>query len=422
MTSLSPIEAALAGVTFPELDVEALRRDFPTLEQEVHPGKPLVYLDSAATALKPQCVIDAVVSIYAKDCANVHRAVHAMSQRATARMEATRDTVKALLNAAEREEIIFTAGTTESINLVAQTWGRANLSDGDEILLTELEHHSNIVPWQLIAEQTGSRIVHVPIDDDGSVPLESFAARLGPRTKIAAFAHVSNSLGTVLPVRAMTKLAHDVGARVLIDGAQAVVHSVIDVREIDADFYAFSGHKLYGPTGVGVLYGKRDVLEAMPPWHGGGDMIDRVTFAGSTYNDLPYRLEAGTPNIAGIVGLGAAIEYLTKLNRTAVFEHERALLSYGTVRLQEIEGLRLIGTARHKSGVLAFVLDGIHPTDAGTLLDASGIAIRTGHHCAQPVMDHFAVSATARASLALYNTTADIDALVDGLEHVRSFF
>lgn len=422
MNPTSPIEAALAGVTFPDFDVAALRAEFPALAQEVHPGKPLVYLDSAATALKPKAVIEAVTRTYAQDCANVHRAVHALSQRATASYEGARDKVRRFLGAAEREEIVFTRGTTESINLVAQAWGGANLSEGDEILVTELEHHSNIVPWQLIASRTGAKLVVVPMTDDGEIPIEAFSRKLSERTRICAFAHVSNVLGTVLPIRRMTKLAHDAGALVLVDGAQGVVHDEVDVGALDVDFYAFSGHKLYAPTGIGVLYGKRAILEAMPPWQGGGDMIDQVTFEGSTWNVLPYKYEAGTPNIAGAVGLGAAIDYLSGLNRAALFQHERALLAYATVRLQEIEGLRLIGAAGQKSSVLSFVLDGIHPTDAGTLLDAEGIAIRTGHHCAQPVMDHFGVSATARASLALYNTTADIDALVEGLERVRTFF
>lgn len=422
MSSSSPIEAALAGVTFPDFDVTALRRDFPALDQEVHPGKPLVYLDSAATALKPRPVIEAVTRIYAQDCANVHRAVHALSQRATASYEGARDKVRRLLGAAAREEIIFTRGTTESINLVAQSWGGANLKEGDEILVTELEHHSNIVPWQLIAAKTGAKLVVVPMTDEGEITVEAFARCLSERTRICAFTHVANSLGTVLPVRRMTKLAHDAGAVVLVDGAQGVVHDEVDVAALDVDFYAFSGHKLYAPTGIGVLYGKRALLEAMPPWQGGGDMIDRVTFEGSTWNALPYKFEAGTPPIAGAVGLGAAIDYLAGLNRAALLQHERALLAYATVRLQEVEGLRLIGTAPVKSSVLSFVLDGIHPTDAGTLLDAEGVAIRTGHHCAQPVMDRFGVTATARASLALYNTTDDIDALVDGLERVKTFF
>ena len=397
MSAMSPIEAALAGVTFPDFDAAALRADFPALAQEVHPGKPLVYLDSAATALKPRAVIEAITRIYERDCANVHRAVHALSQRATASYEGARDKVRSFLRASSREEIVFTGGATESINLVAYAWGMANLGEGDEILLTELEHHSNIVPWQIVAERTGAKVVAVPMTDEGEITVEAFARCLTDRTRICAFAHVSNALGTVLPVRQLTKMAHSAGALVLVDGAQGVVHEEVDVGALDADFYVFSGHKLYGPTGIGVLYGKRSLLDAMPPWQGGGDMIDEVRIERSTFNALPYKFEAGTPNIAGAVGLGAAIDYLEGLNRAAMLQHERALLAYATVRLQEIEGLRLIGTAPNKSSVLSFVLDGIHPTDAGTLLDAEGVAIRTGHHCAQPVMERFGVSATARA-------------------------
>lgn len=403
-------------------DVEAVRAQFPALAQEAHPGKPLVYLDSAATALKPRAVIDAVTSVYAQDCANVHRAVHVLSQRATARFEGARDRVMRWLGAAEREEIVFTRGATEAINLVAASWGGANLQPGDEILITELEHHSNIVPWQLVAARTGAKVVVAPITDEGEVTLEAFTARLSERTKLVAFAHVSNSLGTVLPVATMIRRAHEVGAVALVDGAQGVVHARVDVRALDADFYVFSGHKLYGPSGIGVLYGKRALLEAMPPWQGGGDMIDRVTFEGSTWNDLPYKFEAGTPAIAQAIGLGAAIEWLEGLDLDAVLAHEAELLAYGTERLSALPGLTLVGRAREKSSVLAFLLEGIHPTDAGTILDAEGVAIRTGHHCTQPVMDHFGVTGTARASLALYNTKADLDALVRGLEKVRSFF
>lgn len=414
------VEAPVVEV--PSFDAAALREQFPALAQEVHPGKPLVYLDSAATALKPQAVIDAVVGAYAQDCANVHRAVHALSQRATAKYEGARDRIRDYLGAAEREEIIFTRGTSESINLVAYTYALANLQAGDEILITELEHHSNIVPWQLVAERTGARLVVAPITETGDLPLESFTAKLSGRTKIASFAHISNSLGTVLPVKAMIDAAHEVGAIAVVDGAQGIVHEKVDVRALGADFYAFSGHKLYGPSGIGVLYGRRELLEAMPPWQGGGDMIDRVHFEGSTYNDLPYKFEAGTPNIAGAIGLGAAVAWMEGLDWKGAQRHEAELLRYGHERLGEIEGLRLIGSAPQKASVLAFVLEGIHPTDAGSFLDADGVAIRTGHHCAQPVMDRFGVSATARASLGLYNTKADIDALVAGLQKVRKIF
>ncbi|HJK94326.1 MAG TPA: cysteine desulfurase [Polyangiaceae bacterium LLY-WYZ-15_(1-7)] len=414
--------AAPASSSAPAFDVEAVRAQFPALQQEVHPGKPLVYLDSAATALKPQVVIDAVTEAYAKDCANVHRAVHALSQRATAKFEGARDSVRRFLNAEKREEIIFVRGCTEGINLVAQSWGRANLGPGDEILLTELEHHSNIVPWQLVAEEKGAKVVVVPMTDAGEITVEAFRAKLSERTKLAAFTHVSNALGTILPVAELTRLAHDAGAKVLVDGAQGVVHQRVDVRALDADFYVFSGHKLYAPSGIGVLYGKEALLEAMPPWQGGGDMIDRVTFEGSSWNDLPYKYEAGTPAIAQAIGLGAAIEWLEGLDWDGMIAHETAVLEHGAARLGELERLTLRGTAPEKASVLGFTLEGIHPTDAGTILDAQGVAIRTGHHCAQPVMDHFGVTATARASLGVYNTNEDIDALVSGLKKVESMF
>ena len=414
---------SVAVAAMDAFDLGSVRAAFPALRQEVHPGKPLVYLDSAATALKPQPVLDATMDAYAKDVANVHRAVHALSQRATARYEGARDTVRDFVGASSREEIIFVRGTSEALNLVASSWGGANLGEGDEILLTELEHHSNIVPWQLVAARTGARVVHVPITDAGEVTLEAFEAKLGPQTKVCAFAHISNSLGTVLPVKAMAERAHAAGAIAVVDGAQGVVHGAVDVRELGVDFYAFSGHKLYGPTGIGVLYGRQELLEAMPPWQGGGDMIDRVTLdAGSTWNDLPYKFEAGTPNIAGAIGLGAAIEWLAGLGLEHVAAHEAEVLAYGHARLAEVPGLTLVGSAPAKASVLAFTLEGIHPSDAGTILDAEGIAIRTGHHCAQPVMDHFGVTGTARASLGVHNGTDDIDALVQGLARVRAFF
>lgn len=420
--SSSPIEAAIVSATVPDLDIDAVRADFPALAQEVHPGKPLVYLDSAATALKPQVVIDAITNVYAKDCANVHRGVHALSQRATALYEGARDTIQRFIGAESREEVIFTSGTTAALNLVAMTYGAAHLAPGDEVLLTELEHHSDIVSWQLQCERVGAKLVVVPIEESGEITAEAFARRLSRRTKIAAFAHVSNALGTVLPIAELIRLTHEVGAVAVVDGAQGVVHGGVDVRELDVDFYAFSGHKLYGPSGVGVLYGKRALLDAMPPWMGGGDMIDRVQFSGSTYNDLPYKFEAGTPNIAGVVGLGAALEYMRSLGMDAIAKHEATLLAHGTEVLQRIDGLRLIGTARQKAGVLAFDLPGVHPTDLGTLLDAQGIAIRTGHHCAQPVMDHYGVTGTARASIGVYNTTAELDRLARGIEEARALF
>ncbi|HSN83021.1 MAG TPA: cysteine desulfurase [Polyangiales bacterium] len=402
-------------------DVTRVRADFPALHQEVH-GKPLVYLDSAATSLKPQSVIDAVADVYARDCANIHRAVHLLSQRATARYEQARDKVRRFLNAARKSEIIFTRGTTEAINLVAQSWARTHLSEGDEVLITELEHHSNIVPWQIVCQQTGAKLVVVPMTDEGEVLVEDFARKLSDRTKLAAISHVSNALGTILPVRAMVELAHQRGAVVLVDGAQAAPHVAVDVQALDCDFYAFSGHKLYGPTGIGALYGKERLLDGMPPYHGGGDMIRSVTFEETIYNDLPYKFEAGTPNIAGAIGLGEAIDYFTSLDLEAVHRHEAAVLRYGTEALESIPGVRLIGTAADKITVLSFLMEAAHPHDIGTIVDAEGVAIRTGHHCAQPVMEHFGVAATARASLGIYNTTEDIDALVRALHQVKELF
>jgi cysteine desulfurase/selenocysteine lyase len=399
-------------------DPAAIRDDFPALSQSVH-GRPLVYLDSAATALKPQAVIDAVTQVYARDCGNIHRAVHQLSQRATLAFEHSRETVRAFLDAASDREIIFTRGTTEAINLVAQTWGRANLRPGDQILVTGLEHHSNIVPWQLLCQERGAELVVAPIDEVGQVPLEEFERRIGPRTRLVATAHVSNALGTIQNVAAITALAHERGALVLIDGAQAVPHLPVNVRGIGCDFYTFSSHKLYGPTGVGVLYGRRELLEAMPPYQGGGDMIKSVTFERTTYADLPHKFEAGTPDIAGVVGLGAAIDYVTSIGYENLVAHEADLLRYATAALADIPGLRLVGTAPHKLGVLSFTMDVAHPHDIGTIVDAEGVAIRTGHHCAQPVMERYGLPATARASLGMYNTRGDIDTLVRALYKVR---
>lgn len=412
MTSTAPTRA-----TLPLFEPEKVREDFPALSQLVH-GKPLVYLDSAATALKPQVVIDAVANVYARDCANIHRGVHTLSQRATESYEHARDLVQSFVNAPKREEIIFVRSTTEAINLVAQTYGRSVLRKGDEVLITELEHHSNIVPWQMVTEQTGAKLVVVPITDDGEVPLEEFKARLSDRTKLAAFAHVSNALGTVLPVVEMTRLAHEARAVVLIDGAQSVPHLRVDVQAIGCDFYAFSGHKLYGPTGVGILYGREEILDAMPPYQGGGDMIDRVSFDRTTWNDLPYKFEGGTPHISGAVGLGAAIDYMRGFGMETLEAHERVLFEYGQRVLSEVPGLRLIGGASERVSVLSFVMEGAHPNDIGEIVDQHGIAIRTGHHCAQPVMDHFHVPATARASLGLYNQRSDLDALARALRDV----
>ena len=417
MTSTSLITEAPA----PAFDVLSVRGDFPALHQEVH-GKPLVYLDSAATSLKPQTVIDAVSEVYTKDCANIHRAVHLLSQRATARYEEARDKVQSFLNAAKKTEVVFTRGTTEAINLVAHSFGRSAVREGDEILVTELEHHSNIVPWQILCQQTGAKLVVVPMTDRGEVLREAFEEKLSDRTKLVAIAHVSNALGTVLPAAELIALAHARGAVVILDGAQAVSHVEIDVQALDCDFYAFSGHKLYGPTGIGVLYGKERWLEGMPPYQGGGDMIRSVTFEETIYNELPYKFEAGTPNIAGAIGLGAAIDYYRSFDQTAVHAHERAVLRYATEALESVPGVRLIGTAPGKVAALSFLMDAAHPHDVGTIVDSEGVAIRTGHHCAQPVMEHFGIAATARASLGMYNTTDDIDALVRALEKVRELF
>ncbi len=404
-----------------DFEVERIRRDFPALWQEVN-GRPLVYLDNAATSQKPRGVIDAVSRYYERDNANIHRGVHALSIRATDGYEKARDRVQRFLGAARRDEIIFVRGTTEAVNLVAQSYGRANVGAGDEILITGLEHHSNIVPWQMLCGQTGARLRVAPIDDAGDVVMEQFAALLGPRTKLAAFAHVSNALGTVNPVREMVELARAKGVPTLVDGAQAAPHAPVNVRDIGCDFYTISGHKMFAPTGIGALYVRRAILENMPPYEGGGEMISSVTFEKTTYNELPHRFEAGTPNIAGAIGLGAAIDYLSAIGmeRIAAYEHE--LLAYGTEVLSAIPQVRLVGTAREKAAVLSFVIDGVHPHDAGTILDQQGIAIRTGHHCAQPVMDRYNLPATCRASLALYNTRADLDALAAGVRKVVEVF
>ena len=402
-------------------DVEKVREDFPVLKQTIH-AKPLVYLDSAATAQKPFVVIDAIRKFHEVDCANIHRGVHELSQRSTAAYEETRGKAKRFLNARSRSEVIFVRGTTEGINLVASTWGRQNVSKGDEIIISALEHHSNIVPWQMLCEEKEATLRVIPMNDRGELILEEYEKLLGPRTRLVAVGHVSNALGTINPVGTIIDMAHRVGALALIDGAQAAPHMKIDVGLLDADFYTFSGHKVFGPTGIGVLYGKAKLLDAMPPYQGGGDMIRTVTFEKTTYNEVPYKFEAGTPNIAGGIGMGAALDYVTNLglDRIAAYEHE--LLVYGTQLLSRIPGLRMIGTAREKAAVLSFVIDGIHPHDIGTVLDRMGIAVRTGHHCAQPVMDWFRIPATTRASLAFYNTTSELDALADGLRKVKEVF
>ncbi len=398
-----------------------MRRDFPILNELVR-GKPLVYLDNAATTQKPQAVIEAVSRYYARSNANIHRGVHKLSERATEEYEKARRTAQRFLGAAEASEIIFVRGATEAINLVAQSYGRSRMAAGDEVLISAMEHHSNIVPWQILCEQTGARLRVVPIDDRGELIFEQFEALLGPRTRIVAITHVSNALGTVNPVREMIERAHGQGVPVLVDGAQAVPHLAVDVQSLDCDFYVFSGHKVYGPTGIGVLYGKAALLEAMPPYQGGGDMIRSVSFEKTTYNQLPYKFEAGTPNVAGAIGLGAALEYVNAAGLQNIGGHEQELLKYAEECLSRIGGVRLIGTAKEKAAVASFVMEGVHPHDIGTVLDQEGIAIRTGHHCAQPVMERFGVPATARASFALYNTRQEVDALARGVAKVREVF
>jgi len=402
-------------------EADSIREDFPILKQLVY-GKPLVYLDNAATSQKPTAVIDAMTHYYSTDNSNIHRGVHLLSERATQQYEEARVKAQHFINAAAPKEIIFTRGTTEAINLVAGSYGRANVVSGDEVLISAMEHHSNIVPWQILCEEKGARLRVAPINDDGELILEEFPKLLTERTKIVSLAHVSNALGTINPIRAIVEIAHRHNVPVMIDGAQAAPHMKLDVQELNCDFYAFSGHKVFGPTGIGVLYGKASLLDAMPPYQGGGDMIASVTFEKTTYNTLPYKFEAGTPNIAGTIGLGAAIDYVNQIGVERIARYEQELLDYGTDALSQIPGLRLIGTAKDKAGVLSFVLEGVHPHDVGTILDREGIAIRTGHHCAMPVMDRFGIPATARASLAFYNTKEEIDALVAGIHKVKEVF
>jgi cysteine desulfurase/selenocysteine lyase len=402
-------------------DVAKVRADFPILSDLVH-GRPLVYLDSANTSQKPLAVIAATDDFYRHANANIHRATHLLSERATALYEGARAKAARFVNAADAHEIVLTKGTTDGINLVAQSYGRPLLKPGDEIVLSWLEHHSNIVPWQLLAEQTGAALKVVPITDDGEIDQKAYATLLSSRTRIVAISHVSNALGTINPVKDMIAQAHAAGAVVLVDGAQAAPHLAIDVQDLGCDFYVLSSHKMFGPTGVGVLYGRKRLLEAMPPYQGGGDMIASVTFEKTQYNQVPYKFEAGTPNIAGVAGFGAAIDYLAAIDRAAALAHEDDVLAYATALVREIPGVRIIGEAREKTGVLSFVMDGAHPHDAGTILDRMGIAVRTGQHCAQPVMDRFCIPATIRASLAIYNTREDIDALVIGLHKVRETF
>ncbi len=403
------------------LDVERLRQDFPALHQQVH-GRPLAYLDNAASSQTPVQVIDAIRGFYERDRSNVHRGVHELSQRATQSYEQARIKVQRFVNAEALEEIIYVRGATEGINLVASSWGQANIVAGDEVLISALEHHSNIVPWQMLCQRTGAKLCVIPMNDAGDLRLDIYADMLSERVKLVAVNHVSNALGTVNPVKQMIAQAHAVGAIAMIDGAQAIPHMAVDVRDLDADFYVFSGHKVYGPTGIGVLYGKRALLEAMPPYQGGGDMIAYVTFEKTTYNELPYKFEAGTPNIADAIGLGAAVDYAQAVGMDAIAAYEASLLDYATEQVRALGGIRLVGTAQEKVSVLSFIIGDIHAHDAGTVLDREGIAVRAGHHCAQPVMDFYGVPATTRASFAFYNTREEVDALCRGIKKVKELF
>jgi cysteine desulfurase / selenocysteine lyase len=402
-------------------DLARVRADFPILEQSVH-GKPLVYLDNAATSQKPRPVIEAISRYYEESNSNVHRGVHYLSEQATNEYEGVRKTAQQFLNAADSKEIIFVRGTTEGINLVAQSYGRTHVHAGDEILITAMEHHSNIVPWQILCQERGATLRAAPINDEGELDLDKFSALLGPKTKLVAITHVSNALGTINPIRRIVEMAHSWNVPVLVDGAQAVPHMKADVQALDCDFYTFSGHKVYGPTGIGILYGKSALLDQMPPYQGGGDMIMSVTLEKTVYNRLPYKFEAGTPDIAGVIGLGVALRYVSDLGIEQIGAHESAVLDYATSVVSAIPGLRLIGTAKHKASVLSFTLGNIHPHDIGTILDQEGIAIRTGHHCSQPVMQHFGIEATARASFALYNMKEEVDRLARAIDKVREVF
>ena len=402
-------------------DVDAVRRDFPILAEQVH-GKPLVYLDNGATSQKPQVVIDALRDYYQHDNANVHRGLHALSERATSAYENVRDIAQRFLKAPDPHEIVFVRGTTEAINLVAQAWARPQLKAGDEILITTMEHHSNIIPWQLVCQQTGAQLKVVPINSAGELDLKIYHELLNERTRLVAVVQLSNALGTINPIREMAEAAHRAGARILVDGAQAAPHMPVDVQALGCDFYAFSGHKLFGPTGIGILWSRRDILEAMPPYQGGGEMIRTVSFAGSTWNTVPHRFEAGTPNIADTIALGVAMEYLMGFDRTAIAAHEDDLLDYATQVIGSIPGVRLVGTALHKSAILSFIMDDIHAHDIGTIVDSQGVAIRVGHHCTMPLHEHLGLSATARASFAFYNTRGEVDALARALEKTRQMF
>jgi cysteine desulfurase / selenocysteine lyase len=402
-------------------DVEKIRADFPILHQEVN-GQPLVYLDNAATTQKPNVVIDAISHYYRTDNSNVHRGAHALADRATVKFEAARTKVAEFLHAPDAKQIIWTRGATESINLVAASWGRANLKEGDRILVSAMEHHSNIVPWQLIAQATGAVVEKILVDATGTINMLAFDAMLDSRVKMVAVGHVSNAMGTINPIEKIITLAHAVGSRVLIDGAQAVSHWDVDVEKLNCDFYVFSAHKLFGPTGLGVLYGKRDLLDSMPPYQGGGEMIESVSFAGTTFNQLPYKFEAGTPDIAGAIGLGAALDYLNSIDRVGAAVHEQALLVYAEEKARATAGIKIVGTAMHKTGVMSFMLEGVHPGDLAVLLDKQGIAVRTGNHCAQPIMDQYGIPGTVRASFSFYNTFSEIDRLFAAIEKARAFF
>ena len=402
-------------------DIEKIRGDFPILNQDIY-GKPLAYLDNAATTQKPQCVIDTVTRYYEHDNANVHRGVHALSERATADYEAARKTVASFFNAHSEREVIFTRGTTEAINLIASSWGGVHITAGDEVLITHMEHHSNIVPWQMLCDRVGATLKVVPINDHGELIMDAFDTLLSERTRLVGVVHMSNALGTINPVEYMIEKAHATGAVVLVDGAQAAAHLAVDVQELDADFYVTSAHKMYGPTGVGVLIGREAILETMPPYQGGGDMISMVTFEKTEYNDLPYKFEAGTPHIAGVIGFGKAIEYIQSIGFDAIGKREKELLAYATAKAEAFDGLRQIGTAKEKACVLSFVLDSVHPHDLGTIVDREGVAIRAGHHCAMPVMQFFNVPATARASFSIYNTEAEVDTLFSALKKAQAIF
>lgn len=403
------------------LDVEKIIKDFPQVTTP-YEGNIITYLDNAATTLKPKAVLDLVQTYYLKECSNIHRGIHTLSEVSTDKYEHTRNLLKDFINARSRKEVLFTKGTTESINLVARTWGEANLKVGDEILISHLEHHSNIVPWQILCEKTGAILKVCPVNDAGEIIIDDYKKLLSEKTKLVSMLYVSNSLGTINPAKELIRLAHDAGALFLLDAAQAVTHIKCDVQDLDCDFMAFSGHKMFGPTGVGVLYGKEDLLDKMPPYLGGGDMIDKVSFSGTTYNDLPYKFEAGTPNIAGVIGLAPAIEYINNLGLENIFAYEHELLKYGTQKLEEVKGLKIIGTAKKKASVISFVIDGLHPHDIGTLTSKDHIAIRTGHHCTQPLMEKMCVPATARASFSIYNTKQDIDKLAASLHKIVDLF